>query len=333
MFNFLRRADIAVDLGTSKIAVFVRGEGLVLEEPACIAFKGRPSSPGAVVAVGHEAAKMCGKTPQGTFVVKPIQEGVISDCQVAGLLLKTLLAKHGLDKGLSRRRFLVGALYGASSMERHSFEQVALSAGAKDVLLVAEPLAAAVGASLPIDEPRANMVVDIGGGATEAIVVSLKSVVRGGSVRIGGDTMNHAIMHALHRHVGLDVGLQEARRLKEAVAGPIDLDSRLETRGLDVRQRCPRLASVRAGDLCSALTAPLTAITDMVKSVVNGLPAELAGDLTELGITLTGGGSASVALQRKLEEATQVAIKPLQAPQRAVINGCGLMLDYVDYIA
>lgn len=333
MLNFLRKADIAVDLGTSKIAVFIRGEGLVLEEPACIGFSGTPDKPRGIVAIGHEAARMRGRTPQGLFVVNPIQDGVISDCRIAGILLRALLAKHGVDTRLARRRFLVGTLFGATCMERRSFEQVARQAGAGDVVLVKEPFAAAVGANLPIEEPGANMVVDVGGGAAEAIVVSLKRVVAGGSIRIGGDTMNDSIIQALHRGIGLDIGTQEARRLKETIAGDLDPNTRLETRGLDVRLGRPRRDTVLVGDLRAALSPPLSAITEMVRKLVDGLSAELTGDLMDRGITLAGGGAATLALQKMIEDAIHVAVKPLASPHHAVINGCGRMLDDYDSIA
>lgn len=328
-----RPSDIAVDLGTSKIAVYVRGEGVVLEEPACLAFRGTPDRLGAVIAVGHEAARMFGKTPQGAFVVQPIQDGVISDCRMAGLLLKALMDKYQIGAGLGRRRFLVGTLFGATSMERRSFEQVALAAGAKDVVLVAEPLAAAVGAGLPIDEPRANMVVDVGGGATEALVVSMKRVVSGGSIRVGGDAMNDAIRHALHRGFGLDVGIHEARRLKEAVSGAVGPAMPLTARGLDARVRRPRAASLQVRDVREALTGPCNAIVEMVQSVVDGLPAELSADLVDRGIILTGGGAATQALQMRIEAATGVTVRSLASPQQAVIQGCGRMLDYLDLLA
>ncbi len=333
MFSAFRKTDIAIDLGTSKIAVFVRGEGLVLEEPACIVFRGAPRDPRAIVATGYEAARMCGKAPQGMFVVKPIHNGVIGDCHAAGLLLGNLLSKHQVGKRLARRRLLVGALFDASSMERRAFELVALAAGARDVVLVHEPLAAAVGAGLRIEEPRANMVVDVGGGATEAIVVTLKSIVAGGSMRIGGDSMNEAIIQTLRRTIGLEVGLQEARRLKELVAGAIDLGRKIETRGFDVRLRRPRSTLVSAGDVRAAISGSISAIANMVKGVVDSLPAELAVDLIDLGITLTGGGAATQALQQEIEAITHVTAKVLDMPHRAVINGCGRMLDYYDYIA
>lgn len=332
MLNLLKKTDIAVDLGTSKIAVFVRGEGLVFEEPACIAFRGTLESPRDVVATGLDAARMFGKTPQGMFVVNPIQDGVISDCRAAGLLLHALMTKHHVGTGLTRRRFLVGTLYGASSMERRAFEQVALHAGAKNVALVHEPLAAAVGAGLRIEEPRANMVIDVGGGATEAIVISLKSVVSGGSIRVGGNAMNDAIILALRRNFGLEIGVQEARRLKEMVAGTMLVDAEIVVRGVDARMRRPRSSVVTAHDVRAALSSSFAAITNMVSNVIDRLPAELAADLMDRGITLTGGGAATLALQKRIEEATHVTVYPLDAPHQAVINGCGLMLDYIDHI-
>jgi rod shape-determining protein MreB len=333
MLAALRKTDIAVDLGTSKIAVVVRGEGRVFEEPACIAFRGPRRDPRSVVAIGDEAVQMRGKTPPEIELVWPIKDGVVSDCHAAGILLWKLLAKHQVGRGLRRRRFLVGTLFGASSMERRAFEQVALVAGASSVALVHEPLAAAVGAGLPIEEPQANMIVDIGAGASEAMVVSLKAVAGGGSLRVGGDAMSEAIKQSLHRSIGLDIGLGEATRLKEAVAAPLGPDTLLEARGLDVRLRRPRRARVRGDVLRSALTLPINAIVSMVQNVVDGLPAELAADLIERGITLAGGGAATETLRRGIEHATHVTVKPLTTPHQAVINGCGRMLGYRDRIA
>jgi rod shape-determining protein MreB len=328
MFNALRKTDLAVDLGTSKIAVFVRGEGLVLNEPACIAFRGEPDRADQVLAVGQEAAEMVGKTPRGVFVAQPIQDGVISDCRMASELLGTLLDRHGPRlRGGRRRQYLVGTLLGANSMERRSFEQVALAAGASDVRLVDEPLAAAVGAGLPIAEPLANMVVDVGGGATEAIVVSLKKLVSGGSIRIGGDAMDEAIRNYLHRKLGLDVGKREARRLKEvALAGITD---RLLARGFDVRLRRPSVATISVGEIHAALRQPFTAIVEMVKDVVDGLPPELSADLMHQGITLTGGGATIESLRQKLADELKVEVRAVRGPEQAMIRGCGQMLDYV----
>ncbi len=333
MFKFLRSADLAVDLGTSKIAVYVRGEGLVVEEPACIAFKGSPSRQATSSPSGTKPRRCAARRLKAPSGKSPIDNGVISDCWAAGLLLETLLAKHRIRTRVGRRRFLVGTLFGANTMERRSFEQVARLAGAGHVALVQEPYAAAVGAGLQIAEARASMVVDVGGGATEALVLSLKNVVRGGSVRIGGNAMNEAIQQYLHRHVGLDVGLQEAERLKEAVAGPLNPETLLVTRGIDTRLRRPRAATVTAEAMRTALTLPLVAIAGMVKDVVEGLPEELAADLISTGITLTGGGASTLALQTLIEATTQVPVHAHAARHRAMIDGCGRMLDYFDYIA
>jgi rod shape-determining protein MreB len=333
MLKLLRKADLAVDLGTSKIAVFVRGEGLVLEEPACIAFRRNTHDQESVIAVGHEAEKMDGKTPHGSYVVRPIQDGVITNCHVAGKLLQSLLKKHDIGTRFGSRRFLVGTLFGASSMERRSFEQVALAAGAKDVLLIPEPFAATIGAGLPIEEPRASMVVDVGGGATEALVVSLKNIVSGDSIRIGGDAMNEAIIQHLSRHVGLNIGTLEAKRLKERAASSEDLTASIQVRGIDIQRRRPIITTVRIGDLQKALQPSLIAITNMVKNVIDNLPAELSADLLDHGIVLTGGGAAIEPLRKSIERITQVSVKSLQEPQQAVINGCGKMLDYFDHIS
>ncbi|MGE0172400.1 MAG: rod shape-determining protein MreB [Oligoflexales bacterium] len=333
MRRILERSEIAIDLGTSKIAAFVRGEGLAFEEPACIAFKGTPYNQGPVVAVGTEAARMRERTPQGLFVVSPIRDGVITDSVTTGVLLKELLAKHRIPTRLPKRRFLVGTLLGASDIERRSFEHVARFAGAKEVVLVAEPFAAAIGVGLPIDEPRANMIVDIGGGATEAVVVSLKRVVSGGSVRFGGDAMDEAIIQELHKWFSLDIGKQEARRIKEIVSGLVDPNSSVEVRGVDVRQHRPRAAIVPVGRIFGALARTIGIITDMVKRVIEHLPPELAADLSDAGITLTGGGASIVGLQKSIEEATGIQIKALDTPQQAMIQGCGHMLQYYRHIA
>jgi rod shape-determining protein MreB len=325
--------DIAVDLGTSKIAAFVRGEGLVFEEPAYIAFRQNVRGTTETIAVGHEAAQMCGRTPPRTTVVKPIQDGVINDSRAAGLLLQALLHKHNTGGQAARRRFLVGSLFGANSMELRAFERVAQSIGARKIKLVSEPLAAAVGAELPIDEPRANMVVDVGGGATEAIVVSMKRIVSGGSVRIGGDSMNQAVIKLLRRTYGIDVSLEEAKRLKESVGAADNVAGALEVRGFDIRLRRPSLVAVRIADLQGALNSSISSIAEMVKRVVDGLPAELAADLLDSGITLTGGAAGTLGLRQRIEDAIQVDVTVLIDPQQAVIKGCGRMLEYYDYFA
>lgn len=326
MQSLLARADVALDLGTSKIAVFVKGEGLVLESPACIAFTERRSGRRDILATGWDAAAMRGRTPPGATVVEPIRDGVISDCQAGAWLVDAFLREAGVQRHVARRRFLVGTLFGATGMERRAFEQVALGAGARSVDLVPEPYAAALGAGLPLAEPRASMVVDVGGGATETLVISLARFVGGGSVRIGGDAMNAAIAQTMRRKAGIEIGIHEARRLKEAVAAPIDGNEPLAVRGIDVQRRLPCQATVSAADVRSALTAPIAAITAMVRRVIEALPVELAADLVEHGITLTGGGAATHALQKSLEDAARVAVHAVAAPERAVIFGCGRML-------
>lgn len=331
MLNFLKKMDIAVDLGTTKIAVFVKGEGLVIEESACIAFKGTVNNPGSIIAFGNEATAMIGKMPQGTTIIRPIRDGVISNCSLTSKLLRMLFKKYRIGvRSVRHPRMLVGTLFGASGAERRSFENVALGAGASKVTLVPEPLAAAVGAGLPIQEPSANMVIDVGGGATEALVISLKDIVAGGSIRIGGDSMTEAIIQFLHR-AGLDIGHHEANRIKELAIASLSPNDCLEVKGYDAALRRPCLTQIRIGDLQSALEISFSAIIDMVRNVIEHLPAELAADLIECGITLTGGGAVIGALRKRLKESAQIEVTTIPNPQQAVIMGCGQMLDYLDY--
>ncbi len=331
--NFTRSSDIAIDLGTSKIAIFVRDEGLVIEEAACVAFRGVERRKENIVAFGDLAASIAGREPRGITVVKPIRDGVINDTRVASLLLSLLLEKAGIGRSFARARVLVGALYGANTIERRAFEQVVNLGGGRRVRLVAEPFAAAIGASLLIDEPRASMVVDIGGGATEAIVVSLSQIVCGNSIRIGGDSMSNSIADLLQAKFGFAIGTLEASRLYKAVSEATDMTAEIRIRGFDLQANAPSTLSIPISELQNALRGSINTITAMVKNVIDSLTPELSADLIGDGITLTGGCSGNLALRQNIERVTQIAVKSIAAPQRAVIHGAGKMLEYYRYIA
>lgn len=322
--------DLAIDLGTANTLIYQRGKGVVLDEPSVVAFtqkNGRKE----VQAVGADAKSMLGKTPQNMEAIRPMRDGVIADFEVAEEMIKHFIRKVNPRRSLFSPLIIICVPSGATPVERRAIHQSALHAGARQVHLIEEPMAAAIGAGLPIDEPSGSMVVDIGGGTTEVAVLSLGGVVYARSVRVGGDRMDEAIVHYLRRYQNLLIGDTSAERIKKEIGTaekPGD-DRGLEwtIRGRDTINGVPREFQITERMVADALAEPVTDIVDAVKTALEAMPPELAADIVDKGIMLTGGGALLRNLDRVIRERTGLPVAVADNPLRCVVLGSGKVLE------
>ncbi len=332
MFAKMYQSDIGIDLGTSKFSICSRSEGILISEPAYIAFRGPPDRP-QIVAVGSVAAAMMGKAPEGIQVLSPMHEGVIERPFLASLLLRELAKRAGVRKFFSgRRRAIVGSILGASPIEERAFIEVASSIGTSQVKVVKEPLAAAIGHRIPIDEPFGQMLIDVGSGVTEAIVFGLRKIIAGRSLRIGGCSMDQAIVASIHNKYGVLISLSAARAAKEMISSGSLSGSTITLQGFDSQQRLPRSVTVSQEGIEDALHRPIEQIVDMVKQVLEEIAPELSADLIASGLMLCGGGAYTASLRDCLEAATCLDVRIGEKPSEAVVRGCHSILKYVDLL-
>lgn len=326
------RAEIGVDLGTVNVLIYVRGKGIVIQEPSVVAILTREEI---VVEVGEEARQMYGRTPEEIEVARPLREGVIADYQVTQKMLQHFLNRA---KGFSLLppRVVIGVPYGVTSVERRAVREAAIEAGAGEVFLIREPLAAAFGAGLPVDTATGNMVVDIGGGTAEAAVVSMNGIVVANSVRVGGLKLDAAIQNFIRRKYNLAIGEPTAEEIKinigSALPLPKDEEMYMEVQGRDQVTGLPRTIEVSTNEIVEALQEPLAQITACVKSVLERTPPELASDIIDRGMAMTGG----TALLRKLDEfltrETGVPAYVADAPIACVALGTGRALENIEIL-
>lgn len=325
------QSDIGIDLGSSKFSLCSRSEGVLISEPAYIAVRGSADRP-EIVAVGSEAAAMLGKGPPGIRICSPMGEGVIERPYLASLLLRELGKKVGVRRFFAgRRRIVVGAILGASPIEERVFSEVASALGASDVKIVKEPLAAAIGQSVAIDEPFGQMLVDVGSGVTEAIVFGMRKIISGRSLRGGGAAMDEAIVDAIYRRHGVRVAIATARSVKERLG--TTAQPRFDLPGIDVSQGLPRLISVGREELVEALQKPIQQIVGIVQELLSELAPDLAADLIASGILLCGGGAYTSSLREQLEAATQLDVRIGELPSEAVVRGCHSILKYFELVS
>ncbi len=323
--------DMAIDLGTANTLVYVRGRGIVLAEPSVVAIaevRGKKK----VVAVGEEAKMMLGRTPGYITASRPLRDGVIADFEVAGEMVK-----HFIRKVYNRRRFaapliIVCVPSGSTAVERRAIQESAESAGARRVRLIEEPMAAAIGAGLPVTEPSGSMVVDIGGGTTEVAIISLGGIVYSRSVRVGGDKMDEAIISYMRRHHNLLIGESSAERIKMEIGAAAwyqDADEGpfREVRGRDLMNGVPREVLVSQREIAESLAEPVSAIIEAVKVALENTPPELAADIVDKGIVLTGGGALLHRLDQVLRDATGLAVTIAENPLQCVALGTGRALE------
>jgi rod shape-determining protein MreB len=332
LFGFLS-ADMAIDLGTANTLVYVKGRGIVLNEPSVVAIadnRGRKQ----VLAVGEEAKQMLGRTPGNIAAIRPLRDGVIADFEVAEEMIKHFIRKVHNRRSFTSPLIIVCVPSGSTAVERRAIQESAESAGARKVLLIEEPMAAAIGAGLPVTEPSGSMVVDIGGGTTEVAVISLGGIVYARSVRVGGDKMDEAVISYIRRTYNLLVGESSAERIKMeigAAAAPYDGEDgpTTEVKGRDLMNGVPREVVVSQREIAIALNEPVTQIVDAVKVALENTPPELAADIVDKGIVLTGGGGLLYRLDEVLRDATGLPVVVAEEPLNCVALGTGRALEEI----
>ena len=337
---FLRRIrgifsnDLSIDLGTANTLIYVRGQGIVLNEPSVVAIRhDRSGGAKAVAAVGEEAKRMLGRTPQNITAIRPLKDGVIADFTVTEKMLQYFIHKvHESRIIRPSPQVLICVPCGSTQVERRAIKESAAGAGAREVFLIEEPLAAAMGAGLPVDEPRGSMVLDIGGGTSEVAVISLNGIVYSNSVRIGGDRFDDAIVNYVRRNYGTLIGEATAERIKHEIgsAFPGNEVWEIEVKGRNLAEGIPRSFTLNSNEILEALQEPLSGITEAVKTALEQTPPELGADVAERGIVLTGGGALLRHVDRLLEEETGLPVVVADDPLTCVARGGGRALEMND---
>ncbi len=321
--------DLAVDLGTANTKTIVRGKGMVSCEPSVVAVQKDGRGNRRVLAVGREAKEMVGRTPGSIVAIRPMKDGVIADFEVTEAMLRYFISKAHNRKNLVRPRIIICVPYGVTEVEKRAVRESAQSAGAREVYLIQEPMAAAIGAGLPITEPTGNMIVDIGGGTTEVAVISLSGIVYSNSIRVGGDKMDEAIIQYVKRKYNLLIGERTAEMIKMTIgnahaAGEIQYR---EIKGRDLIAGIPKTIVVNSEEVREALAEPISSIVEAVMTALERTLPELAADIVDKGIVLTGGGSLVKSLDVLLREETNLPVMVADDPVSAVVRGSGKALD------
>ena len=329
IFNYilgLLSNDMGIDLGTATTLVYVKGEGVVLCEPSVVAIRKNTSR---VEAVGEEAKRMLGRTPGNIVAIRPMRDGVITDFEVTEAMLRHFIRKVRRRRFQIRPRIVIAIPSGITEVEKRAVKESAERAGARDVFLIEEPIAAAIGVGLPIQEPIGNMVIDVGGGTTEIAVISLAGVVFSKSIRIGGDEMDEAVIEYLKKTYNLMIGERSAEELKIKIgsAYPLEEEMTMEVRGRDLISGLPKTVTVTSEEIREALQEPLRAILEITKMSLERTPPELAADLIEQGIMMAGGGSLLRGLDKLISEETGLPVHIAEDPVTAVVRGTGKVLD------
>jgi rod shape-determining protein MreB len=327
--------DLAIDLGTANTCVYVKGQGIVLNEPSVVAVKRDNKGSNRVLAVGNEAKKMLGRTPGNIVAIRPMKDGVIADFEITESMLRYFISQVHNSRRLVRPRIIISVPTGITQVEKRAVKESAQSAGAREVYLIEEPMAAAIGANLPITEPTANMVIDIGGGTTEVAVISLAGIVYSKSVRVGGDKMDESILQHIKRKYNLLIGLGNAEIIKQKIgsAYPGNYDSeQLEVKGRDLVSGIPQHITVHSEEIRNAISEQIDSIVQALRIGLEQTPPELAADIVDRGIVLTGGGSLLKGLDQLLQDETLLPITIVDDPLFTVVQGSGKVLDNLDIL-
>ncbi len=327
--------DLAIDLGTANTKIYVKGRGIVSCEPSVVAVQRDVRGSKKVLAVGRDAKEMLGKTPGNIVAIRPMKDGVIADFEVTEAMLRYFINRAHNHKTLVRPRIIICVPFGVTEVEKRAVKESAESAGAREVYLIEEPMAAAIGAGLPITEPTGNMVVDIGGGTTEVAVISLAGIVYSKSVKIGGDKMDEAIIQHMKRKYNLLIGERSAEAIKCQIgsASPDDEVMTMEVKGRDLVAGVPRSAVVNSDEVRDALADPVSGIVDAIRNALEGTPPELSADIVDKGIVLTGGGALLRGLDRLIRSETGLPVAVADDPISAVVLGAGRALDELDLLS
>ncbi|PNU21517.1 rod shape-determining protein [Geothermobacter hydrogeniphilus] len=326
--------DLAIDLGTANTLVYLKGKGIVVSEPSVVAVQKDHVGQRKVLAVGMEAKKMLGRTPGSIVAIRPMKDGVIADFDITEEMLRYFIQKVHNRKTLVRPRIVICVPSGITQVEKRAVKESAESAGAREVYLIEEPMAAAIGAGLPITEASGNMIVDIGGGTTEVAVISLSGIVYAKSVRVGGDKLDEAIVQHMKRKYNLLIGERTAEQIKieigSAYAG--DDNPSMEVKGRDLVSGIPKTLEISAGEVREAISEPVNAIVEAVRIALERTPPELAADIVDKGIVLAGGGAMLRNLDNLLREETGLPVVQAEDPLSSVVLGSGKVLDELDLL-
>jgi rod shape-determining protein MreB len=323
--------DLSIDLGTANTLVYQKGKGIVMDEPSVVAVH---KDTNRVLAVGKEAKNMLGRTPGSIVAIRPMRDGVIANFEITEAMLRYFIQKVHNRKTLVRPRIVISVPSGITQVEKRAVRDSAQSAGAREVYLVEEPMAAAIGAGMPIQEPSGNMIVDIGGGTTEVAVISLSGIVFAKSIRIAGDEMDEAIVNYVKRKYNLLIGERTAEQIKIEIGSAFPLETRqsIEVKGRDLVAGIPRTQTISDSEIREAMLEPVNAIIDTIKIALERTPPELAADIVDKGIVLAGGGALLRGLDALIREETGLPITIAEDPLTCVVRGTGKVLDELDLL-
>jgi len=327
--------DLAIDLGTANTLVFVKGKGIVLSEPSVVAVRTDNRTKNKVLAVGHEAKMMLGRTPSNIVAIRPMRDGVIADFDVTEAMLRHFIHKVHNRRTFVRPRIIIAVPSGITQVEKRAVRESAESAGAREVFLIEEPMAAAIGAGLPITEPTCNMIVDIGGGTTEVAVISLAGIVFSRSLRVAGDKMDASIIQYIKRKYNLLIGERTAEIIKTSIGNAYPSPDEIETievKGRDLVSGIPKILSIDSEEIRVAISEQLDAILETVKIALEQTPPELAADIVDSGIVLTGGGALLKNIDKLLMEECALPITITEDPLSTVALGSGQTLDSIEIL-
>jgi rod shape-determining protein MreB len=328
-------SDLAIDLGTANTLLYVKGKGIVLSEPSVVAVRTDQRSRNRVLAVGNEAKNMLGRTPGNIVAIRPMRDGVIADFEVTEAMLRHFIHKVHNRRSFVRPRIIIAVPSGITQVEKRAVKESAESAGAREVFLIEEPMAAAIGAGLPITEPICNMVVDIGGGTTEVAVISLAGIVFSRSIRVAGDKMDASIIQHIKRKYNLLIGERTAEIIKTTIGNAYPDTQNLETievKGRDLASGIPKILTIDSEEIRVAIAEQIDAIVDTVKIALEQTPPELAADIVDTGIVLTGGGALLKNLDKLLREETNLPITVTDDPLSTVALGSGRAIDSIEIL-
>ena len=326
--NFMS-SDIGIDLGTANILIYLRDDGIVVNEPSIVAIETKTRR---ILAVGHEAKEMVGRTPGEIYTVRPLHEGVIADFEVAEEMLRIFLKRVIRNRFLVRPRIVIGVPSGITEVEKRAVRMSAERVNAREVYLVTEPMAAAIGVGINVHEPVGTMIIDVGGGTSEIAVIALSGIVNGAtSIRIGGDKLDEAIVQYLKKNYNLLVGERTAEQIKKEIGSACKLEQEMESqiRGRDLVAAIPRTITISSVEIREAIYDPLHAITDAVMLSLERTPPEVAADILDRGIILTGGGALLRGFDRRLREETSLPVHVAEDPLTCVVRGTGKILENI----
>ncbi|MDU4889010.1 MAG: rod shape-determining protein [Clostridium sp.] len=331
---FGKSRDMGIDLGTANTLVYIKGKGIVLREPSVVAIN---KNTGKVLAVGNEAKKMIGRTPGNIVAIRPMKDGVIADFDVTEKMLKHFIEKVGAKNSFKSPRIVVCFPSGVTEVEKRAIYEATKNAGAREAYLMEEPMAAAIGAGLPVNEPTGSMVVDIGGGTTEVAIISLGGIVTSMSLRVAGDELDQAIIAYIKKQYNLMIGERTAENVKIELGSAYEIEDEepriMQIRGRDLITGLPKVVEIREGEVREALREPVYAIIDSIKTTLEKTPPELAADIMDKGIMLTGGGALLRGLDKLIGHETHMPVNIAEIPLDCVAIGAGKALDNVDIIS